>query len=463
MSSGVPDSGPLSAGSSNDDESAFEQWRRTFSVITGLGGTAQERQAEMERLQGQTCEKWKRELMNYSPAVVFMLKHLRLSGCVVSSKDIVCVPCDYSRAGGFNPDAGAITLCQGRFFSKNHMEDTLVHELVHMYDHAKFNVNWRNLRHHACSEIRASSLSGDCRWTRELRRGFVSFSKQHQACVRRRAILSVSANTACPDEATAERVVNEVWESCFNDTRPFDEVNCFSQGPANENATFRPLVRRCPVFLSPSFPRLSSIRRPPPSFKMFAKISALATLAAFASAATAQITLQTPTNWQSGTSANISWTATDSASLFSLELVNSVFHNAFAIAGNIQPSLGFLSFEMPSVPPGAGYVLEAVNVTNINDVYGSSGSFSIAQTPSTTTSSTTSSSSSTTSSLSTTGSTTTTGSSSSSSSSTTSAATTTSSAPATTNFNGSPAKFDLSLGSWAVMAAGAVAGAFVAL
>ena len=42
--------------------------------------------------------------------------------------------------------------------------------------------------------------------------------------MRRRAILSVRANLACPDDATAERAVNEVWESCFNDTRPFDEV-----------------------------------------------------------------------------------------------------------------------------------------------------------------------------------------------------------------------------------------------
>lgn len=81
------------------------------------------------------------------------------------------------------------------------MEDTLTHELVHMYDHCKFNVDWKNLRHHACSEvsdqcvilrfidicrgarlpkIRANSLSGDCRYMRELGRGFVSFSKQHQ-------------------------------------------------------------------------------------------------------------------------------------------------------------------------------------------------------------------------------------------------------------------------------------------
>lgn len=42
--------------------------------------------------------------------------------------------------------------------------------------------------------------------------------------MRRRAVLSVRANPACPDQAAAEKAVNEVWESCFNDTRPFDEV-----------------------------------------------------------------------------------------------------------------------------------------------------------------------------------------------------------------------------------------------
>ena len=39
---------------------------------------------------------------------------------------------------------------------------------------------------------------------------------------------SVAANPACPNEAAAERAVNEVWDSCFNDTRPFDEVHASS-------------------------------------------------------------------------------------------------------------------------------------------------------------------------------------------------------------------------------------------
>lgn len=29
----------------------------------------------------------------------------------------------------------------------------------------------------------------------------------------------------CDGQESAEKAVNEVWESCFRDTRPFDEVS----------------------------------------------------------------------------------------------------------------------------------------------------------------------------------------------------------------------------------------------
>ena len=87
-----------------------------------------------------------------------MLKHLKLSGCSVSPDHIVCAPCDSKRfGGGFNPEGGSIVLCQGRFTDKRHMEEAMVHELVHMYDQCKFKVDWDNLRHHACSEVHTLS------------------------------------------------------------------------------------------------------------------------------------------------------------------------------------------------------------------------------------------------------------------------------------------------------------------
>lgn len=38
---------------------------------------------------------------------------------------------------------------------KKHMEDTIAHEMVHMFDHCRFKLDWHNLRHVACTEVRA--------------------------------------------------------------------------------------------------------------------------------------------------------------------------------------------------------------------------------------------------------------------------------------------------------------------
>ena len=82
-----------------------------------------------------------------------MLEHLKRNGAEVKPENIVCAPCSSVRSGGFEPHAGTVTICQERIMHQQHMEDTLTHELVHMYDHCKFKVDWSNLRHHACSEV----------------------------------------------------------------------------------------------------------------------------------------------------------------------------------------------------------------------------------------------------------------------------------------------------------------------
>ncbi|KAL1406323.1 Mitochondrial inner membrane protease atp23 [Vanrija albida] len=227
--------GPSTAsGSTSPTESgttpAFDKWRKSLAEFTGLGLSPEERADRDARMeQGKLakdwdrCEKMKQDLMVSSPMIVFMLKHLKLAGCEFPASSMQCHPCDETRAGGFSPDYG-ILLCQNRFMNKKHMEDTLAHEMIHAFDHCRFKVDWNNLRHHACTEIRAANLSGDCRFSREFQRGNYAFSKQHQVCVKRRAVLSVQAHPACKTPEQAEQAVNEVWESCFKDTMPFDEI-----------------------------------------------------------------------------------------------------------------------------------------------------------------------------------------------------------------------------------------------
>lgn len=71
-------------------------------------------------------------------------------------------------------------------------------------------------------------LSGECRWWRwgkqARAQGDHTVMMQFQNCVRQRAVMSMLARPKVKDVAHATSVVEAVWQSCFADTRPFDEV-----------------------------------------------------------------------------------------------------------------------------------------------------------------------------------------------------------------------------------------------
>lgn len=73
---------------------------------------------------------------------------------------------------------------------------------------------------HACTEIRAASISGECNFAAELLRGNVKAAGGHQACTKRRAAESVSHNPACRG-ALAKEAVEQAFDKCYKDTEPF--------------------------------------------------------------------------------------------------------------------------------------------------------------------------------------------------------------------------------------------------
>ncbi|ORX67193.1 hypothetical protein DL89DRAFT_248882 [Linderina pennispora] len=213
-----------------EERKTFDTWSKTLANFTGLGLTdAEKKERDMKKAYDkdlkdcQQCEKWRNELLKTSPIVRFMSESLDKSGSHFGVDSMPCMKCDEMRSGGFSTD-GVIQLCYNRLFSKGHLETTMAHEMVHAYDHVNYKLDWYNLEHHACTEIRAASLSGDCSWFQEMLRGNVGFLKQHQTCVKRRAALSVRANPNCKSDKHAEAAVNKVFTSCFTDTRPFDEI-----------------------------------------------------------------------------------------------------------------------------------------------------------------------------------------------------------------------------------------------
>lgn len=190
-------------------------------------------------------ENWSEKLISSSPRITFLMRELREKG--VESILVKCMNCSINNSksqsgsigadkagennaskamsGGFSPTKG-ILICAETIDSKASLEDNLSHELIHAYDNATIkNFSLLNLKHLACSEIRAVNTSGECRFTREFRRGkvFGSIGKHHQECVKRRSILGVMQSGKV-DEKEAERLVLNAWSHCFPDTAPYEEI-----------------------------------------------------------------------------------------------------------------------------------------------------------------------------------------------------------------------------------------------
>ncbi|KAF2746327.1 mitochondrial inner membrane protease-like protein ATP23 [Sporormia fimetaria CBS 119925] len=212
----------------------YYNWSNTFSILlgrmTGDRDTTLESKyfSEMDAINEdkycKRCEDNRDWLFKYSPVVKFMKDEVAKLGGDINDKNVICRMCTKDQSGGFHIDHG-ILLCANQFRNKGHQEDTMAHEIVHAWDHLKFKVEPTNLRHQACLEIRASTLSGECRFTREFfTKNQWRITEQLQRCVRRRATLSMMARPGVKDDVHAAKIVNEVFDSCFNDTRPFDEI-----------------------------------------------------------------------------------------------------------------------------------------------------------------------------------------------------------------------------------------------
>ncbi|XP_057983705.1 mitochondrial inner membrane protease ATP23 isoform X2 [Malania oleifera] len=158
-----------------------------------------------------------------TPTVKFLVEHLAKAGCGVGDQFIKAVHCDKQISGGYVRGEGII-VCSNHMNIQDEVNQVVIHELIHAYDDCRAaNLDWANCAHHACSEIRAGHLSGDCHYKREVLRGFLKIRGHEQDCVRRRVMKSVTANPHC-SEAAAKDAMEAVWDVCYNDTKPFDRA-----------------------------------------------------------------------------------------------------------------------------------------------------------------------------------------------------------------------------------------------
>lgn len=83
----------------------------------------------------------------------FLREQIQALGGDINPSNVRCGRCLTTQMGGMNEDHG-IMLCSNNFRKRSVLEDTLAHEMIHCWDHLKWNIDENNLRHAACTEVR---------------------------------------------------------------------------------------------------------------------------------------------------------------------------------------------------------------------------------------------------------------------------------------------------------------------
>jgi len=121
--------------------------------------------SENERLDPklENCERLTVLSVESSPFVRLMTSALRNAGCNFNiSRHISCEACGKGMAGGYDRKTNQIVLCTDYCQDIERVTATLSHELVHMYDHCTTTINFGDINHLACTEVRAANLV-DCK------------------------------------------------------------------------------------------------------------------------------------------------------------------------------------------------------------------------------------------------------------------------------------------------------------
>jgi inner membrane protease ATP23 len=142
--------------------------------------------------------------LRQNSTVQLLIDSIESLGCKIPPNFFVCRNCDGNVSGGLaisqshTQPPPQIVMCENAPMEPETFANTLIHELIHAYDVCRVKkFDMANCLHHACAEVRASSLSGECNFLHEIGRGNFALPFGHKQCVERRAILSVSTNPSC--------------------------------------------------------------------------------------------------------------------------------------------------------------------------------------------------------------------------------------------------------------------------
>nr|CAG4638710.1 EOG090X0CKN [Cyclestheria hislopi] len=136
------------------------------------------------------CERNVYYCLQNSPMVKLMTSALKASGCNIDiRRHIACEICDHKVSGGYDPELNQIVVCENVAKSRNVVQGVLAHEMIHMFDYCRHQLDFKNINHLACTEIRAANLT-HCSFMSAWAQGDASLfriRRQHAECVKSKA------------------------------------------------------------------------------------------------------------------------------------------------------------------------------------------------------------------------------------------------------------------------------------
>lgn len=188
--------------------------RNWLKVFFGMEGK--------EELQKMKCERNVYWCFRNSLLVKILIGALNNSGCKFDiRRHISCEQCHSTVSGGYDPEYNQVIICQNVAKSKSIVQGVLTHELIHMFDYCRNELDLNNIDHLACSEIRAANLA-HCSFLSAWWYGSASpfnIKGRHKECVRRKALSSVMAMKNCSEKEGLE-AIDRVFPKCYNDLEP---------------------------------------------------------------------------------------------------------------------------------------------------------------------------------------------------------------------------------------------------
>lgn len=175
-----------------------------------------------EDLDKMKCERNVYKCVKNSPIVKLMMGALKSSGCTIDiRRHIACEYCDTSVSGGYDPLLNQVVICQNTARSEGIVQGILTHEMIHMFDYCNNKLDFKNIDHLACTEIRAANLT-HCSFLSAWVQGDASpirIKQQHEHCVKTKAMYSVLAVRNVTKEQAID-AIERVFPRCYADLEP---------------------------------------------------------------------------------------------------------------------------------------------------------------------------------------------------------------------------------------------------